>query len=841
MVYLTIDGRLIISGLKSDEGDLIRTGTLWLVDGTLLILPVDHNIPAYAITSTLHDKGLVGDILSYNIKIECTNNVDPGNALNVSIPIPAGFTLETWNSDNGEYDPDTGIWTPTMEGQECSINIIVTCTTTGSQSQTVTLNDTGDSLTSTCTIQATDTDGAIYYTDIPVTNVNTLANLQDGETYTVMAYGYVNDSTLADIHDGVYNNRMSVLNEDFVDNLVDSNIATATSKLENTSKFSRFGATISSSDDIVDIETGKTKSLKIVTNGEGIEWEGYRLYKDGAPATPGEEYTIKLRFAGASGSVRAYIYFRNIVGNIIENFYSSNITLDGSIKEVTVTGTAPANTVYLDAFIATKSTQSITYYLLETIVLEGSSVPDFNYMDINTGDLIVGGNRYIGEKVSVESQYQKLILPFQYDSANPLTIRLYGQYQTISTTCDDRWAGIGLYQGYQTEYSAPVNLLSDPPQLLDDIGSSNITLDSNSESATYVYDVTVPVLGNALDFFTGAELTVNSFANSNSSIEVYLENGEGVVSNTKSSFISTTGKITFGDMADLWGLGTDDVEGQTIQVVIKFTNTTRNEATFSYSNIQLKLYYVTDETGSSSGFRAKGTHSMNYQLFVQEVEIPEGPDRYIGTVNFPLSDGETIVNYSLKSKEIKVNFVVWGNTLDEAKLKLRNINKWLTNDRNTLSIPEPYDLIFDFEDDMSYQVILGEPIDTEIQYTSILCEATFTVESGVALTTEEKITGPVGSNDGIVKIKPVVTVLCDGSATITITDSETSQSLKINTTITDGTIITIDCENRTVTDENGTDYTTDVDIESIWFHFTNDYNISSTGGIVQSVAFNEGY
>jgi len=172
---------------------------------------------------------------------------------------------------------------------------------------------------------------------------------------------------------------------------------------------------------------------------------------------------------------------------------------------------------------------------------------------------------------------------------------------------------------------------------------------------------------------------------------------------------------------------------------------------------------------------------------------------------------------------------------------LRNISKWLTNDRNSLSIPEPYDLIFDFEDDMSYQVILGEPIDTEIQYTSISCEATFTVESGVALTTEEKITGPVGSNDGIVKVKPLITFLCDGSASITLTDDESTQTIGINTTITDGTIITIDCENRTVTDENGTDYTTDVDIESIWFHFTNDYNISSTGGIVQSVAFKEGY
>jgi hypothetical protein len=111
----------------------------------------------------------------------------------------------------------------------------------------------------------------------------------------------------------------------------------------------------------------------------------------------------------------------------------------------------------------------------------------------------------------------------------------------------------------------------------------------------------------------------------------------------------------------------------------------------------------------------------------------------------------------------------------------------------------------------------------------------------VALTTTQKTTGPVGSNDGIIKVKPVITLLADGSASITLTDSVSSQELGINTTMPDGTILLIDCEERTVTDSEGTDYTSYVDIESIWFHITTQYQLSCTGGVIQSVAFYEGY
>jgi len=171
-------------------------------------------------------------------------------------------------------------------------------------------------------------------------------------------------------------------------NLVDVNIATATSKLGTTSKFGVYGASIASSPENVDLETGKTRSLKIFTEGS-VSGEGYRLYSNGGAASPGKQYLTRLRFTGESGTVIVTLSFRNSGGSGIGSFYSSNITLDGSIQEVIVTGTAPENTVYVDAFLATTGTiQEIEYNLLEEIILEGNSIPDYDYMDPDTGDLV---------------------------------------------------------------------------------------------------------------------------------------------------------------------------------------------------------------------------------------------------------------------------------------------------------------------------------------------------------------------------------------------------------------------------------------------------------------------
>lgn len=1172
MVYTTIDGRIIVNGLTSDEGDLIRSGTLYLWDGTRLILPTDHLIPLYTLTSSLHPNALLTNTINYTIKVDCTNDQDPGKELSVSVPIPSGFTLIDWNSNEGTYNDDTELWTPVLSGMEAHLNLTVSCDSNGTQSQTITLNDTGDEITNTCVIASTDSDGALYYTDIEIDDPITLANLQDGEIYTVSAYGYVNDGSLSEIHGGIYNNRLTVINNTIISNplsnfnaalarldggsdekvqicvLGDSigegkfagdltsaqmealgfvgllrteyeniygdvgkgfipvgyhygvtgcpwtfstspawtyggnwdggvgggvyytvnenatatitfngtgfnlfyakgpglgsfqyevdggapstvdtsnatydydahtditglsndehtltitklnsdsktvylfggyetktltnlnaeNVARGTDTLGNTAGFTNYGSTITSSTDWAD--TG-TKSLKVATNNSAAGEGAYYIFD----STPGDDYAVQIKIKGTIGNTyRMYVlgHTGGTTTMLLETF-----TLTETEETIEYTGVCPAGITQLAVRVLTHTKRSENFYLDSLISVHGTSVPDtagvvvnccsrsgsttyshqktgvmeleidhfaptltvleFGANDYGTqiplddfesrvetlilrakahGDVVilplglqedeysipfsdyvdvlsdlahannclfvdifgvwgydydyvkdelsyiydnvhpntaghnsisnilsktiednatvVNGLAVHGERVTTESTYQQLNTIFTYDERCELVIRLNGQYQTVSTACEDRWAGIGLYQGYQTSYSEPANLLSNPTALLSDSGSSDITLDSNTESTTYSYNLPVSALTNPLSLFSGIELKLNSFAASNSGIEVSLESSNGNISSAKSSYISRTGTITFGGMTDLWDLDSTDIEGETLTLHITFTNTTREQATFTYNNILFTLYYVEDQTGGADGFTANNIHSVNYQLLLLDVDLPEGPEREVGTVNFPLSDGETVVNHSFKSKDIKIKFVVWGETLDEAKVKLRNISQWLTNDRNTLSIPVPYELVFDFEDDMTYHVILNDPIDTEINYTAIECEATFNVPSGVALTSETKITGPVGTNNGITKIKPVVTVLCDGSTGITITDTISEQSIMIDEEITDGTLITIDCDARTILDEADNDYTTSVNIESIWFNFFTSYDLSCTGGQVQSVSFKEGY
>lgn len=665
MAFFDSSGRITVTNLVMEDGTPIIPGTMLTIDGELVFQFIDHTIPIYTFTSALHSKAITGTKISYNITLTCTNNADPGKPLTVTVPIPDGFTLDQATSEHGTYTAGTTKWVCLLENQTATLNLILTPISTGSQSQTVSLDGDTATLTSTCVISASDADGSIASKQIDLTSYpKTLANMQDGQPYTVVTYSRIDETGVTGVYDGVKNNRIAVT---------------------------------------------------------------------------------------------------------------------------------------------------------------------------------IGSTTYYGERVTLQETIQKITCTFIHDTDHPPIITLYDEYQTVSTDTENRTYGLCLNEGTNNIYTVSKSLLDTPTSMLDDTGATDITLDGASESNGYTFQIAVSNLTNPLSFFTGLQLTLNSFSQYQSGVEATITTTTGNSSTTKSSFISTTGQINLGGMADLWGLQNSDIEGQTLNVTLKFTNTTLNQTTFQYNNITLSLYYIEDQTGQSQGFTAKDIHSMNYQLYLLEAEIPEGPNREIKTITFPQSDGETIVSHSINSKDINIKFVVWGDTLTQAKQKLRAINQWLTNTRNTLNIPQPYTLIFDFESDIAYQVVLDEPITTTINYTSIECEASFTVESGVALTSENKITGPVGTNEGLTKVHPTIQVVCDGSNPVTVTEVETGQIVKINTGIPTGTVIIIDCNARTIISTEGTDYTTYADIETVWFNFFNDYNLTCSGGVIQSVEYQEGY
>lgn len=446
-----------------------------------------------------------------------------------------------------------------------------------------------------------------------------------------------------------------------------------------------------------------------------------------------------------------------------------------------------------------------------------------------------------GTRATIQDSIQKITCTFIYDSNHSVVITWNDEYQSVSTNTEDREYGLCINEGYNPIYSESTNLLTDPTALLDDTSSSNLTLPGASESAEYIYTistVTEPTGNNP--FFTGIKASLNSFSNSNSGLEAYITNEDDTESDIKTTYINKTGEISLGDLADLWGITDSDITTHTLSIHLIFTNSSLTTQTLSYNNLSIALYYNDDQTQGAEGFILDGTHSRNYHLLLLEVTIPEGPEREFNTVSLPLSDGEVIVSQSLKAQSIDITFVVWGDTLEEAKTKLTSISKWFTNERNQLGIPVTLPLVFDFDTTRTYNVVLHDPIDPDISYTSIKCKATFDIPKGAAISTTLKTTGPIGVNEGVTSVRPIINVISDGSASLIITDNVSGQTFTLNG-VSPNTNITIDCSDRTIVDDAGTSYITSVDISSVWFNFFSSYELSCTGGVIQSVEYYENY
>lgn len=670
MVQITSDGEIIIgNGINLTSEKKIINGTNLLTDGTIILNLQDHTIPVYEIASNLQSKALLNTQINYDIEIDCSNNADPGHSLIVDLNIPEGFTLIKATSNEGTYNATTGIWTLVMKDQQATLNLLLEATTAGTWTQTVTLDGTSVTISSTCTISATDTDGNINsYEILDSSNYPVLtANLQNGKQYTVIMYSRIHDTGVSGIHAGIKNGRFSLLNG-------------------------------------------------------------------------------------------------------IKTIWSNRATVQDTITKTTVV--------------------------------------------------------------------------FTYDSDYPIIISRHDQYETISTAGQARWYGLCIREGFNKEYNESANLLTNPAGLLDDTNFSEITLEGNSESAEYLYSVSVPQLtGDKNPFFTGLQLMINSFAQSNSSIEVQILSSTGKVSNIESTFIERSDQISFGDPAYLWGLTDDDIQDQTLQILIKVINSSRITQTFSYANLQLYMYYQDDLTLGKLGFSFNGVHSRNYNLILSDDDTPIGLNKKITTLSVEKTDGVLITDDSSGGKEIQLTPVLVDTSLPHAQIMLNNIAEWLSSEKNTYNIPELGELIFDYNPSMVYMAVLSKQITVDKNHPKITLKINFLVPSGVALNITPRICGVTGVNRGLKKVRPVITVETDVSDSITITENNTEDSITIDYGFPANSIITIDCENESITDENDTEYVEEIAGNSIWIGIPGkaSFSFASTGGSIRSIVFREGF
>ena len=455
---------------------------------------------------------------------------------------------------------------------------------------------------------------------------------------------------------------------------------------------------------------------------------------------------------------------------------------------------------------------------------------------------VINGKEYYGSCITSQNNIEKVMCSFIYDSSEELSIMRNDQYLIISTTYTNFWYGFCINEGFNKEYSDSMQLLSNPSGLFNDSGSSNLILDGNSESAEYIFTVDSIVAPSSLNsFFTGILLKLNSFLGS-SGIKLWLVSGNGTISKIKTVYISKTGEILIGDMNDLWKLTNNDLIGESLEVHIIFTNTASIRQTFQYNNLYSILYWLDDITNNSRGVTIEGVHSKYYQLFMKSPNNPLSIKPNLTSLKVSKTDGTLITNMEMDSTTQEIEFVIEGDTIEDAYLKYRQIVKWMANERTQSKKPILKNLVYDAIPDLNYQYILSDQISVTENITALECKAQIIIPKGIGVSIDPIITGAIGTNPGNVEVYPLIVVRSDGSDQIVITENESGDSITLNSNVAENRLVYFDCSLMTVKDDLDNDLTLDVALNSVFPLVLNkDYNFNVTGGELQYVSYYPGY
>jgi hypothetical protein len=461
----------------------------------------------------------------------------------------------------------------------------------------------------------------------------------------------------------------------------------------------------------------------------------------------------------------------------------------------------------------------------------------------DNGAFQVGSNpslvETLGTGPDTYNVYERVYAIFTYDSTQTTMIRLYGAYNEESPSQYairfNKWAISNVDSNYNDAGSLP----DDPNLLIADGDFANIELDPG-ESSEVIYltnfnlsgresdpDLLIKGLGVSFDYNSDIPVICNCTITSN---------GE---SSTKSTiFDPTLSTLLIGSESDNWDLNNMDLTDITIAFSISNPNST--STILQCNNIQFVLYSQEDQTGGNYGFTLNGIHSRNYNICMDDSTTKnEGIVPTITTYDVNQSQGELVTEFDLKAKTFKLKFDIPGDSLEDAQNNLTEATKYLTNDLNNIGLPIPMQMVFDWDPERTFNVVINAELTVTLDTFTYTVECDFIIPEGIGFN-QLKSTGAIDTNEGLISIRPVINVLTLGG-NVQIYDNISGQYLTINNDLDPGLNLVIDCEQRTIIGSDGWDYSNDVTLDSLWMVIMNDYDYSnSTGCLIQSVEYQEG-
>lgn len=753
--------------------------------------------PSYTLESDLPENVTQGQNITFDVTVE--TDTAAVSSVEVYVEIPTGFSYVS-STGSGSYNSGTKIWTASFTNKSATRSFTLTAVTPEIYSQTVSITGKVALVKTILIVSASVTEPFYTIREIPEEILN---NMEDGGEYTLSCYSKISDSSLSEVYKGLKNFKIAVVSR--IKSLVAGNVGTGTDTLKTTTGFvPNAGASLYS------YYSSSFGSQALRVDSIGVN-TGFCVYPRPS-VKPNTTYIIRFKVlipAVGTYQFRGMVRVYNSTPAIIQTVVSDN-TFNNGINYVTMQITTAADAASLDILGLSYQAASYTFYIDEIIPIEGTEIPDFEEMDLLSGDLILS-DESLGSRVAELDIIERIFVNFINDASKPLAIKEYGQYREISpATATNRFFGFALHEGSDIEYEDPGIPFETMAKLIIDEDFTTVVLESGEKTNPILFedinlsgresdpDLIVKGIGVSFDYFITGEIGA----------VVTIMTGDE--SNKKSVVLDPDGSsIIIGGETDKWDLKNIDLTD--ISFLLKFDNISADTQTLQLKNVEFILYSQHDETRGNLGFTLDGEHSRNYNMFITKgFDKTEGLVKEIDTLALKKMDGELITGVSNKSKTITVPFYVIGDNLEDMQERLTDaVKNWLSNDLDAGKRPISKTLIFDWDPDREYEVVLLDAVSVAYETGKMECEAQFLLPRGVATTT--RITGASDINNGLTSVKPLITFKANGSETITLNESISGQSLTLNKLVPEDKILIFDCENRKIYSQLGPDLEAELD------------------------------
>lgn len=762
-----------------------NTGWMFLND---FRVEVDYTDPVYMLQGSISSGKVLGEQAVYTLTLTNTNNCHNGVNIPVSITLPAGLTYSSQSGD-GNYNTSTNKWDAVLNNQgTATLKLTLNTTQQGTKSIIASVDNFNISLTrSTVILPPTYTLSSPNTLEV----VHNAANLTYPVTVTV---------------------NTSIINSAQVKITVPTGLAYVSSSGDGTATY-----------DSATREVTWTAEFTNKTATMSFQWLGNA--GEGQSDTYKQDITV-----GNASLTKEIIVLRT---DITTPYYSDYIIPNEVIK-------------YLqDGEVYTLSCWSIVTDKILPNVYPG----DKNFAI----SILHDGEEYLSNKATQLDTPTRLSTTFPYTKNMGLTLRVYGQWLEINPwNATHEVGGFAIYYEKQlniegkSDYELPATLFDNPDNLIID-GDYAYTVVDSSQTGAGVLLSRIGFGGLEKDedmIIKGFQIEGDSDVGDDIGMNLTL-----YTDNTQSNRSIIVGKddtgFTIGGKRDKWGL--NRITLNNLQFELALSNIGIDSTHAGLRDIRAVLSYDYDQTKGNPGIYLDDIHSREYDIFlVPGWKLPEGTQNDIVKSKLTRSPGEKVTSSTPISKSFTIPFIIMADNLEDATEKLQNISEWMRNKIDKNGEPITKKLRFEWDPNhRDYNVILDDTLEPNFSNpANFKVSAKFYVPDGTGWT-GTKQTGAIGRNDGIIPIKPTLTVLCDGSSEgVDIREAYTGQYMKIRPTtpFPQNTILKVDFQNRTIIDPDGIDYMGAVTFDSYIIRILeqSEYDFTpTTGGAVTRVEYKE--